>query len=321
MNTKKNAPIKKTAKKKHNINTAKPKERELVSFDFAVKYLLRDKKGYVVLSGFLSELLGKKVEVISLSNVENIKVNKDAKTNRVDLKATINGGEIVVFEIQFQQEFDFLGRMIYGVCCAVVDNINAGDYYEVKKVYSINIAYCNLGAKREYLFSGKLNSFHGVHYKDELIPLVQAESKDSEIKKDIHPEYYLILPRMFDEKMRSRFDEWVYVLKNSAVRDDFTAAGIKEAKVKLDYLRMTPEKRKEYLAYLESRRSANSMVVTAKAEGKEEGRDEERIKNIKNMYKHGIPIVQIAPIIGIPVEDIKRIVGLKTTKTRTTKKT
>jgi len=48
---------------------------------------------------------------------------------------------------------------------------------------------------------------------------------------------------MFDEKLRGRFDEWVYILKNSKARADFKAAGIKEAKTKLDYLRMTPEKK------------------------------------------------------------------------------
>jgi len=286
--------VKKTVKKKRTataVKTAakppakKPAERELVSFDFAVKYLLRGKRDFVVLNGFLSELLGKKVEVKSIEDVENIKDDKDDKTNRVDLKALINGGEVVVFEIQFLQEWDFFGKALFGVCSAIKDQVEAGDVYNIKKVYSVNIAYFNLKAKKEYLFSGKLNGFQGVHYKDEVIPFAQSRSQKSKKQFEIHPEYYLILPRMFDEKLRGRFDEWVYILKNSKARADFKAAGIKEAKTKLDYLRMTPEKKKEYARFLEHRRSARSALETAVGQGELRGERRGIRKGYSKAYK------------------------------------
>ena len=37
------------------------KNRTLVSFDYAVKYILRSKADMTILSGFLTELLGRKV--------------------------------------------------------------------------------------------------------------------------------------------------------------------------------------------------------------------------------------------------------------------
>ncbi|MDR2592950.1 MAG: Rpn family recombination-promoting nuclease/putative transposase [Chitinispirillales bacterium] len=287
-----------------------PAERELVSFDFAVKYLLRGKRDYVVLNGFLSELLGKKVVVKSLEDVENIKDDKDDKTNRVDLKAQIDGGEIVLFEIQFIQEFDFLGRVLFGVSSAIVDQVKEGKFYNIQKVYSVIIAYSNLNAKREYLFSGEMNHFNGVHYKDEQIPFSQAIAPKSKKMVGIHPEYYLILPRMFDEKMRGLFDEWVYILKNSAVRDDFKAAGIKEAKTKLDYLRMTPEQKKAYKRYLEKRRSADSAIQTAEGIGERRGRLEERAKLVKSMYETGLTVAKIVKSTKLSETAVKRILGL-----------
>jgi len=311
---------------------------------------LRGKRDYVVLNGFLSELLGKNVVVKSLEDVENIKEDKDDKTNRVDIRAQINGGEIVLFEIQFIQEFDFLGRVLFGVSSAIVDQVKAGKFYNIRKIYSVIIAYSNLNAKREYLFSGEMNNFHGVHYKDELIPFSQAIAPKSKKKVDIHPEYYLILPRMFDEKMRGRFDEWVYILKNSAVRDDFKAAGIKEAKTKLDYLRMTPEQKKAYKRYMELRRSADSAIQTAEGkgelrgirkgrqeglqkglqkgrqEGLQKGRQEglqkgiqkglqkgqelERAKLIKSLYENGVTVTKIVKSTKLSETDVKRILGL-----------
>jgi len=259
--------VKKIAKKA----VKKPEERELVSFDFAVKYLLRGKGDYVVLSGFLSELMGKKVEVKGILESETNKVDPKDKINRVDLKAQINNGELAVFEIQFLQVFDFFGKSLFGVSSAVKEQVEMGGVYNIKKVYSINIAYFNFNAKREYLFSGKFNGFHGVHYKDELIPFAQSRTPKSKKLFDIHPEYYLILPRMFDEKLRGKFDEWVYILKKSKAREDFTAAGIKEAKAKLDYLSMPPDKRKQYERFMDNRSCADSAILTAEARGERRG--------------------------------------------------
>ncbi|GBU21362.1 hypothetical protein R80B4_01251 [Fibrobacteres bacterium R8-0-B4] len=333
-------PVKKAVKKKRPARVAAKKtakkaaERELISFDFAVKYLLRGKRDFVILSGFLSELMGKKVVVKDIINNENIKTAKEDKSGCVDLKAQIGGGEIVVFEIQFLREWDFFAKALFGVSSAITDQVEAGGEYDIKKVYSINILYFNLNAKKEYLFSGKFNGFHGVHYKDEVIKFAQSRTPTSKKLFDIHPEYYLILPRMFDEKLRSRFDEWVYILKNSKARDDFKAAGIKEAKTKLDYLRMTPQKKKEYMAFLKHRSSADSAIQTAvgeglmkgRREGLREGRQEglqkglqkgvqkgqetERAKHVKSMYKTGFTVKQIVKGLELSETVVKRILGL-----------
>jgi len=317
-------------RRKSQKNTA---ERELVSFDFAVKYLLRGKRDFVILNGFLSELLGKKVEVKAIVESENNKADKDGKTNRVDLKAQINSGELVVFEIQFLQEFDFFGKVLYGVSTAITEQVTKGKLYNIKKVYSVNIAYSNLNAKREYLFSGKFSGFQGVHYKDELIPFAQTSNPKSKKTNDIHPEYFLILPKMFDEKLRCRFDEWVYILKKSTAREDFSAAGIKEAKVKLDYMKMSPTKKRQYNTYMENRRSADSVVLTAegkgiqigrregKREGKQEGWNEARAKHVQNMYVAGFTIAQIVKGLGLSQNIVEQILAKHRASGRQVKRT
>jgi hypothetical protein len=203
-------------------------ERTIVSLDYAMKYMLRDKADFGILSGFLSELLCRKVTVDAILESESNKDEPGGKTNRLDLKARMDTGEIAVFEIQFHQLIDFFGKVLFGVSKAIVEQVSTGKLYDIKKVYSINIAYYDLGAKREYLFSGKFGGFRGLHFVDEQIPFAQA-SVSGAAPVDIHPEYYLILPNMFDDQLRGRFDEWIYALKNSAIRPDFSAAGITEA--------------------------------------------------------------------------------------------
>ncbi|MDR0331237.1 MAG: Rpn family recombination-promoting nuclease/putative transposase, partial [Chitinispirillales bacterium] len=90
-------------------------DRAIISFDYAIKRMLRDKANFGILSGFLSELLGRNVFVLELLESEGNKDDEEAKLNRVDLKAKIDGGEIAVFEIQFYRQIDFFGKILYGV--------------------------------------------------------------------------------------------------------------------------------------------------------------------------------------------------------------
>jgi predicted transposase/invertase (TIGR01784 family) len=303
------------------------KERPLISFDYAVKYLLRSKTkdDYAILGGFLSELMGRRVKVIDILESETNKVDADEKTNRVDIKAQIDtstplgdristplndrGGEFAVFEIQFSREYDFFARVLFGVSKAVTEQVKSGETkYNINKVYSINIAYSNMTAKREYLFYGRFSGFQGVHFKEESIPFAQTVDEKSKDLIDIHPEYYLILPGMFDDELRGKFDEWVYILKHTAAREDFTAAGIEEAKVKLDLLTMPPNERKAYERYLENRSSLDCAIITAKADGWNEGLAEAQKKIVLNMHNKGYNIQDIAEATELSVDKINDIV-------------
>jgi predicted transposase/invertase (TIGR01784 family) len=290
-------------------------DRPLISFDYAVKYFLRDKADYVILSGFLSELMCRRVEVIDILESESNTSAPDEKLNRVDLKAELDNGELAVFEIQFRREYDLLGRVLFGVSKAITEQVKSGKRYDIKKVYSVNIAYSNLTAKREYLFYGKFGGFHGVHFGDETIPFAQAAGKKSKKTVEIHPEYYLILPEMFDDELRGKFDEWVYILKHTAARDDFTAAGIEEAKAKLDYLKMTPAEKKAYDRYLDNRGSLDCAFETAKADGWKEGmakgRAEERTRLAVALHKKGVAIDIIAETAELSADEINEIISGK----------
>jgi predicted transposase/invertase (TIGR01784 family) len=274
-------------------------ERTIISFDYAIKTILRDKANFDILSGFLSELLARDVVVQEILESEANKDGLEGKVNRVDLKAKIDNGEIAVFEIQFADQLDFFGKVIFNACKAIVEQVSKGDYYKIKKVYSINIAYFNLGAQREYLFRAKLSGFTGVHY-DEYIPFSQNLNPPSDTSGSIHPEYYLILPLKFNEEIRSRFDEWVYVLKTSKVRASFTAAGVQEAGEKLEMLKMTPEEKAVYVRTLATEMDYKSQLYTAEMKGRIAGIAEVA----RELKSDGMPIDKIAKLTGLTVDEI-----------------
>jgi len=60
--------------------------RRLVSFDWAMKKLLRSKANFEILEGFLSELLNDDLQIMEILESESNQETENDKYNRVDLK-------------------------------------------------------------------------------------------------------------------------------------------------------------------------------------------------------------------------------------------
>ena len=118
----------------------------LIRFDWAMKRLLRDKSNYVVLEGFLSTLLEEDVHICKFLESESNQADASDKFNRADILAEDSKGELLIIEVQNNRELDYFHRILYGVSKTIAEYIGLGDAYsKVRKVYSINIVYFDLG--------------------------------------------------------------------------------------------------------------------------------------------------------------------------------
>jgi len=121
-------------------------KRRLVSFDWALKRLLRSKANYEVLEGFLSELLKEDIEILEILESESNRDSAHDKSNRVDMKVRNRKQEIILIEIQYEREFDYLQRILFATAKAITEHIaEAEPYANIVKVISINILYFDLG--------------------------------------------------------------------------------------------------------------------------------------------------------------------------------
>jgi len=250
-------------------------QRTLVSFDWAIKFLLKNKADYVILEGFLTTLLGKEIKIKSLTDSEGNKNRPADKINRVDVLAEENDGSLIIIELQFTPEIDYYHRMLFGSSKAIVNHMEEGmPYSKVKKAYSINIVYFDLGNGKDYIYHGT-TTFRGLHYNDELelSPEQKAEFAKLDIK-DIYPEYYVLKVDQFKNVVQSKLDEWMYYLKNSKVEPGFKAPGLAEADKQLEYARLSYDDQLAYDYHVDKRRSGESSIYTARLEGKVEGRAE-----------------------------------------------
>jgi predicted transposase/invertase (TIGR01784 family) len=257
-------------------------ERVLISFDYALKRLLRDKANFEVLEGFLSELLLKDVKVKSIGESESNREGPKDKHNRVDILVEEESGEILLIELQFTQQIDFLQRMLYGVSKAITERMVRGDdYIKVRKVYSINIVYFDLGQGEDYVYHGKTR-FMGLHKNDELhLSSTQRKAFGRETAADLYPEYYILKINSFDDLAKDTLDEWLYFFKHNVIKDEFKAKGMEKAREALKRDNLTPEERKEYEYILDIRSDNLSYYASARDTGREEGREEGRIEREK----------------------------------------
>ena len=306
-----------------------------IRFDWAAKYMLRNKADFVIFEGLISTLVNEKVTIVELLESESNKESRNDKFNRVDIKAKNSKGEIILVEIQQTRELDYLQRMLYGVAKAVTEHIGSGQTYEhVKKVYSINILYFDLGQGADYLYHGQ-TALTGVHTADTL-QLTAYERDDLHVlePKDVFPEYYVIRVNEFDKLAVTPLEEWMQYLKDEYIKPDTTVPGLREARQRLEYLRMSPQQQQEYDYYLDTLVRDTDVVKTkileaeikgrkegeakgraegraeGEAKGRAEGRAEERLANARSLMANGVSMAIIEKSLGLTDEEMRQLLSL-----------
>jgi len=252
--------------------TSTPQPKKLIQFDWAIKTLLRNKKNFSILAGFLSELLKTDVTIKEILESESNKNHAEDKFNRVDIAARLGNGEHVIIEVQVDHQADFISRMLYGVSKVVVEHMKEGEKYSnVQKVISINIVYFDLGHGNDYIYHGT-TEFRGMHNANDVLQLKESEKKHYPEKiSKIFPEYYLLKVSAFDLHIRDTLDEWMYALKRSEVLPEFKAKGIQDAGKTLNRFSLSKEELAAYDRYLLDARNARSTILTAFDDGEQKG--------------------------------------------------
>ena len=275
-----------------------------IRFDWAVKRMLRDKANFAVLEGLITVLTGEVVKIEELLESEGNQESASDKFNRVDIKAKNVKGEIIIVEVQLTRQLYFLQRMLYGVSKAITEHIDIGQKYdEVKKVYSINILYFDLGKGSDYLYHGK-TVFTGVHTND-LLEVNTKEAKELRMRvpQDIFPEYYIIRVNEFNSVATTPIEEWLDYLKNNRIKDDTSTPGLREARQKLLYMTMSDKERRAYDEHMDDIMVQNDVLDTAKMEGRAEG----IMLTAKNLKAMGLSVADIIKATGLSEDDIMKL--------------
>ena len=304
--------------------------KKLIRFDWAMKYILRNKANFDILEGFLSNLLKEEIKVDDVIDSFSNQDDPQAKFNCVDLKCRDSRNRQMIIEVQNQREYDYFQRILWGASKVVVESINLGESYKnVAKVISISILYYPFRADEkknsDFIYRG-ITKMYGVHNNQPLVlhgKIVKGEEAASITSRKVFPEYYMIYVDQFEDVINDAIDEWVYFFKYGKIQENFSSPGILLAAHKLDYLAMKDDERRaydEYMAYLGKEIGMfESAVLDGKEEGErigiekgkqigiQEGKLAGKLETAKNLRAMGLKDEDIARATGLCMEEIIRL--------------
>jgi predicted transposase/invertase (TIGR01784 family) len=246
--------------------------RNLVSFDWAMKRLLRNKANFAVLEGFLSELLKRQIIIKQILESESNQDSIEDKFNKVDVLAEDAKKELMIIEVQYNNQLDYFLRMLYGTSKVISERITkSSGYGMIRKVYSINIVYFDLGQGNDYVYHGKTH-FKGIHTNETLRLSEKQREKFGYIEAgDLHPEYYIIKVNQFNNVAKDTLDEWIYFLKNNEIKAGFKAQGLDVACEVMDYDKLSLKEKHAYERARDAKWVEDDIVSTAEDRGLQQG--------------------------------------------------
>ncbi len=281
------------------------KEKYINPFtDFGFKKLFGEELNKDLLIDFLNELL--KDEQGKIKNLTYMKTEQLGATE-VDRKAIFDlyceneKGEKFIVELQKTKQNFFKDRTVYYSTFPIREQAKRADWdFELKAVYTIAIL--------DFTFGSKLVVSNKFRYDVKLTDVVSKE-----VFYDKLTFIYLEMPKFTKtiDELESRFEKWLYVLKNLSRFDSIPNKLRERIFEKLfevaEIAKFSYEQVLSYEDSLKYYRDLKNSLDTAKQEGKIEGKIESRIEIAKIMLEKEYEITAISELTGLSKEEIEKI--------------
>jgi predicted transposase/invertase (TIGR01784 family) len=300
-------------------------DKPLISFDYAIKYLLKDKGGYEIVEGFISALLKsqgyKNVKIVALLDTESNKEDSKSKRSLADLIVEDEEHQKYIIEIDRNLQYSFIHKSLFNTSRLIVDNLSEGtDFSKIVKVFHISILYFPVG-------NGPVH--HGqtiirdIESNERLTVHITDPKTDKVIDATgILPEYFFISIPLFNGRLEKEIDDWLYVMKHDAVPAQFHSPYMEKVADKLSILKMTPEERDSYYYYMKQIYTDRDELYAAIDKGRKEGREEGKEEGKKEGREQGLEegeqklletkkqIAKNFLLLGLDVQNISQATGL-----------
>ena len=278
------------------------KEKMQLTVDYAFKRVFGKNGNESILKDFLESILNIEIKNITIQNPEIPKNMKDGKIGVLDVRAELNGNEIIEVEMQVQDQHNIDKRSPTYLTKIYSDQLQEGEQYiEVKKVVVINILNFNYY---------KRNSYHSV------ARMIFEESKENE-KVDLgytteekyatnDLEMHFIELKKKDPDMSNKLEQWLCLICDEEDKIKMAESKneeIEKAKKELEKLAMNPEDRELY----ELRLKAIRDEMNIRYSGYIDGMAEKSIEIAKNMLKENVNLELISKVTGLSLEEIENL--------------
>jgi len=269
--------------------------------DYGFKRLFGEELNKDLLLDFLNELLkeeqGEITELTYLKN-ENLSTTELNRKAIFDLYCTNERGEKFIVELQKTKQKFFKDRTVYYSTFPIREQAVVGSEwnFELKKVYTIAIL--------DFVFDHDKSQPEKLRYDVKL--------SDIQTKKVFYDKLtfiYLEMPKFNKsaEELETRFDKWLYVLKNLHKLDRVPEKLKETIFMKLfetaEIAKFSQSEYQEYEDSLKYYRDIKNSLDTAKEEGKEEG----KIEVARTGLEEGLTVEIIMKLTGLTKDEIEKL--------------
>ena len=272
--------------------------------DYGFKKLFGEEPNKDLLLDFLNVLLQEEQgEIKSLTYLKN----EHLGTGELDRKAIFDlyceneKGEKFIVELQKTKQNFFKDRTVYYSTFPIREQAKRADWnYELQAVYTIAIL--------DFVFEEDKQDTNKFRYD---IKLTDTETK--EVFYDKLTFIYLEMPKFNKtvEELESRFDKWLYVIRNlnrlDKVPDKLRERVFEKLFATAEIAKFTPDQVRSYEDSLKYYRDMKNSLDTAKEEGREAGREEMAIEIAKELLKNNVSIEVISSSTGLTRDQIESL--------------
>lgn len=293
-------------------------DKPLVSFDYAIKYLLKDKGDYGIVEGFISALLKtigyKDIKIIALLESESNREDGKSKRSLADLIVEDEEKRKYIIEIERNVKDSFIHKSCFNTSRLIVDSLaQREDYTQIIKVFHISLLYFPVGNGAVY--HGK-TIIHEVESNEKLsVHLRNQETGQVFDATEILPEYLFISVPLFNDRLEKEIDEWLHVMKYDEVPPNYHSPYMAQVAEKLNILKMSPKDRASYSYYQKKLYNDRDELKAAEARGEARGIEEgieiggarRNIELAKQMLSDNETIEKIIRYTKLSKEDIEKL--------------
>ncbi|WP_367364038.1 Rpn family recombination-promoting nuclease/putative transposase [Candidatus Tisiphia endosymbiont of Nedyus quadrimaculatus] len=287
-------------------------DKPLISFDYAIKYLLKDKGDYAIVEGFISALLKTKgykdVKIVALLETESNKEDSKSKRSLADVIVEDEDHHKYIIEIERNVKDSFIHKACFNTSRLIVDNLaQREDYTQIIKIFHISLLYFPIGNGNGVIYHGK-TIIHEIETNERLnVHIKNMETSEVFDATDILPEYFYISVPLFNDRLEKEIDDWLHVMKYDEVPPHYHSPYMSQVADKLNILKMTKEERENYSYYQKKLYNDRDELQAAEARGEARGEAREKIVIAKNLLKAGLSIDVIAESTGLSIEEIQKL--------------
>lgn len=269
--------------------------------DFGFKLLFGTVMNKELLISFLNALLfgEETVKDVTYLNTEHLGTQEYDRRAVFDVYCENEKGEKFLVEMQRGEQQFFKDRSVYYATFPIREQGKRGPWdYELKAVYVIGIL--------NFSFDETDNEYF--HHEVKLVDLHTHRVFYDELTF-----IYLEMPKFSkcEDELETMFDKWLFVIRNlSSLMERPRALRNRVFDRLFEAAEIAKFNRKELGEYWESLKNFRdwySVMKTQLSKGREEGREEERIKNVRKLKALGVSSDIIAQATGLSEEEIKTL--------------